>query len=148
MVKKMKEKYQKVVEKNQPNEPKTKYAFIAFLSGGLMGVLGNFLIDFYGYFFSLSTSDATVLMIMTLIFLACLLTALGVFDNLVKVCRMGLIIPITGFAHSIQSAALDYKKEGPIYGLGSNMFKLAGSVLLYGISAAYIFGIIRYWIGG
>lgn len=148
MVKKMKENYQKIVEKNKAKEPKAKYAFIAFIVGGLMGALGQFLIDFYGRIFSLATADATVLMIMTLIFLACSLTALGVFDRLVKVGRMGLIIPITGFAHSIQSAALDYKKEGPIYGLGSNVFKLAGSVLLYGISAAYIFGIIRYLIGG
>lgn len=144
----MKETYEKIVEKNKAKEPKVKYALISFVIGGLMGALGEFLLNFYGYIFSISRSDATVIMIMTLIFLACLLTALGVFDRLVKVGRMGLIIPITGFAHSIQSAALDYKKEGPIYGLGSNIFKLAGSVLLYGISSAYIFGIIRYLIGG
>ena len=61
---------------------------------------------------------------------------------------MGLIIPITGFAHSVQSAALDHKKEGLIYGLGSNIFNLAGSVILYGVLSAYFFGLIRFLIGG
>ena len=87
-------------------------------------------------------------MISTLIFLACLFTALGFFDKFVNFARMGAIIPITGFAHSMQSAALDYKNEGFIYGFGSNMFKLAGSVILYGILGAYVFGCIRYLIGG
>lgn len=61
---------------------------------------------------------------------------------------MGAIIPITGFAHSMQSATLDYKNEGLIYGFGSNMFKLAGSVILYGVVSAYLFGLIRYLLGG
>ena len=87
-------------------------------------------------------------MLITFIFLACLLTAIGVFDNLVKKGKMGFIIPITGFAHSMQSAILDYKKEGPIYGFGSNVFKLAGSVILYGVVSAYIFAMIRYLIFG
>ena len=87
-------------------------------------------------------------MIITLIFLACLFTALGFFDNFVHFGRMGVIIPITGFAHSMQSAALDYKKEGLVCGIGSNIFKLAGSVILYGIVSAYIVGIIRFLIGG
>ena len=78
-------------------------------------------------------------MIITLIFIASLFTALGFFDKLVNFCRCGLIIPITGFAHSMTSSSLDYKKEGPIYGIGSNMFKLAGSVLLYGVFAAWFF---------
>ena len=61
---------------------------------------------------------------------------------------MGLIIPITGFAHSIQSAILDYKNEGPVYGFGSNVFKLAGSVILYGVVSAYVFAIIRFLFFG
>ena len=87
-------------------------------------------------------------MLVTLIFIACLLTGLGVFDNLVKKGKMGLIIPITGFAHSMQSAILDYKKEGPVYGFGANVFKLAGSVILYGVVSAYVFGVIRYLFFG
>ena len=87
-------------------------------------------------------------MLTTLIFIACLLTSLGVFDEFVRFGRMGVIIPITGFAHSVQSAALDYKKEGFIYGLGSNIFKLAGSVVLYGVVSATLVGIIRYFVLG
>ena len=87
-------------------------------------------------------------MMITLIFIASLCTALGFFDNLVNFARCGLLIPITGFAHSMTSAAIDYRKEGPIYGLGSNIFKLAGSVILYGVVSAWFFGMIRLLIGG
>ncbi len=87
-------------------------------------------------------------MLVTFIFITCLLTGIGVFDDLVKKGKMGLIIPITGFAHSMQSAVLDYKKEGLIYGFGSNVFKLAGSVILYGVVSAYVFGLVRFIIFG
>lgn len=145
----MKEKkYQELVNKYNPDEHKLKNAIIAFVIGGLIGMLGNFLVEFYSYVFDIAKNDASVLMIATLIFFACLFTALGFFDNFVKFGRMGVIIPITGFAHSMQSATLDYKKEGLVYGFGSNMFKLAGSVILYGVVSCYVFGIIRLLIGG
>lgn len=141
-------KYQKIVDKHIPKEEKTNNLLTAFLTGGLIGLLGNFLMDIYAYFFHIQTTEAGVFMLVTLIFIACLLTGLGVFDNLVKKGKMGLIIPITGFAHSMQSAILDYKKEGPVYGFGANVFKLAGSVILYGVVSAYIFGLIRYLFFG
>ena len=86
-------------------------------------------------------------MLLTLIVLACLFTSLGFFDKWVTFAKCGLIIPITGFAHSVASSGLDYKKEGPIYGVGSNLLKLAGPVIVYGICSAVIFGSIRY-LGG
>ena len=141
-------KYQKLVDKHVPKEEKTNNLLTAFLTGGLIGLLGNFLMDIYTCFFHIQTTEAGVLMLVTLIFIACLLTGLGVFDNLVKKGKMGLIIPITGFAHSMQSAILDYKKEGPVYGFGANVFKLAGSVILYGVVSAYVFGVIRYLFFG
>lgn len=141
-------KYQKLVDKHVPKEEKTNNLLVAFLTGGLIGLLGNFLMDIYAYFFHIQTTEAGVFMLVTLIFIACLLTGLGVFDNLVKKGKMGLIIPITGFAHSMQSAILDYKKEGPVYGFGANVFKLAGSVILYGVVSAYVFGMIRYLFFG
>ena len=99
--------------------------------------------------FDLSNKDASTFMIVTLIFFACLFTALGFFDKWVNFARCGLIIPITGFAHSLMSSSLEYKKEGLIYGIGSNMFKLAGSVIVYGIVSASIFASIRYiFFGG
>ena len=87
-------------------------------------------------------------MIIIFIFIASLCTGLGFFDKLVTKFKCGLLIPITGFAHSMTSSSMDYRTEGPIYGIGSNMFKLAGSVILYGVLSAFIFGTIRYLIGG
>lgn len=139
--------YQKIVDNHKPKEKRLQNALIAFLIGGLIGMLGNFLIEFYSSF-DIPSSYASILMIITLIFIACLFTALGFFDSFVKFGKMGVIIPITGFAHSMQSATLDHKKEGLIFGFGSNMFNLAGSVILYGVLSAYVFGIIRYLIGG
>lgn len=141
-------KYQKIVDKHTSQEKRGKNLLIAFLTGGFMGLIGNLLIDVYSYYFHTPTKSAGTWMLVTLIIIACLLTALGVFDTLVKKFKMGLIIPITGFAHSVQSAILDYKKEGPVYGFGSNIFKLAGSVILYGVVSAYIFAIIRYLFFG
>lgn len=142
-----KESYEEIVKKHKPKEDKFRNCIVAFFVGGLLGVIGNFLVNLYSSF-GVPTSYAGVFMIITLIFLACLFTALGFFDTFVKWARMGLIIPITGFAHSVQSAALDHKKEGLIYGLGSNIFNLAGSVILYGVLSAYFFGLIRFLIGG
>ena len=87
-------------------------------------------------------------MIVTLIFISSFLTALGFFDNIVSKVKCGIIVPITGFAHAMTSAALEYRKEGLILGLGSNIFKITGSVILYGVVGAYVFGIIRVLIIG
>ena len=86
--------------------------------------------------------------ILTLIIIASILTALGIFDVLVTKFKSALIIPITGFAHSMTSAALEYKHEGLVLGIGANIFKLAGTVILYGVVSVYIFGIIRLVLGG
>lgn len=140
--------YGELVKKYKPKEHKIFNLVIAFFVGGLIGTFGHFLLEFYSKVLFISTNDASVFMITTLIFLACLFTAMGFFDNVVKFGRMGIIIPITGFAHAMQSAALDYKKEGLIYGIGSNIFKVAGSVILYGVVSAYIFGVIRFLVIG
>ena len=141
-------KYQKIVDKHTPIEKRSKNSLISFFVGGIIGLLANFIVDIYSYLFHISTNKAGGYMLITFIFIACFLTGIGVFDNLVKKAKMGLIIPITGFAHSMQSAILDYKKEGLIYGFGSNVFKLAGSVILYGVVSAYVFGLIRYLFFG
>lgn len=144
----MKKDYKKIVDSHKPNENRLLNVIKAFIVGGLFGMLGNFLVDFYAKILNIPSNDASVFMIITLVFLACLFTALGFFDDFVHFGRMGVIIPITGFAHSMQSAALDYKNEGLIYGFGSNIFKLAGSVILYGVVSAYIFGLIRFLVMG
>lgn len=143
-----KKKYSELVKKYKPKEEVLKNGLIAFVTGGLMGIIGQGLIDLYVYLFNVPTKEAGIYMIVTLIFLGCLLTCLGFFDKIVNYCKCGLIIPITGFAHAMQSAALEYKKEGLVTGIGASMFKLAGSVIIFGVVSAYFFGIIRLLIGG
>lgn len=143
-----KKEYKNIVDKYTPREPRLRNAIIAFLIGGLMGMLGNFLVEFYSYYFDLSTKDASVFMIITLVFLGCFLTCLGFFDKWVNFAKCGLIIPITGFAHAMMSAALEYRKEGLVTGIGANMFKLAGSVIIFGVVSAYIFGLLRLFVMG
>ena len=143
-----KNKYKNLVAKHTPKENILCNGLVAFVVGGLMVVLGQGLIDIYSYFFNISTSDAAMLMIVTLVFLGCFLTCLGFFDKLVHFTRCGLILPITGFAHAMMSAALEYRKEGFITGIGANMFKLAGSVIIFGVVSAYVFGLLRLIIIG
>ncbi len=140
--------YEEIVEKNKPNERKSKNVLIAFIIGGLMGSLAEGIVQFFCYFLHTSRTISSVYMIITLIFFAALFTALGFFDKWVNFARCGLLIPITGFSHSMMSASLEYKNEGPIFGIGSNTFKLAGSVIVYGIVSAWTFGLIRIIIGG
>ena len=140
--------YDKLFYEHRPTEKRGQNAFIAFVVGGLVGVIGELLIQFYSYYLDIARSDASIFMIITLIFFASLFTALGFFDKWVKFAKCGLIIPITGFSHSMTSAAIEYKKEGLVTGLGANMFKLAGTVILYGVVSAYIFGFIRLLITG
>ena len=143
-----KKKYQRIVDSHKPVEHRGQNAFIAFITGGIVGVIGQLLIELYTRFLDVSTKDASVFMIITLIFIASLFTAMGFFDKWVNFCRCGLIIPITGFAHSMTSAALEYRKEGFVTGVGSNIFKLAGTVILYGVVSAWFFGLLRLLIMG
>jgi len=140
--------YQKLVEKHSPKEDAVKNGLLAFLMGGIMGILGQGLIDIYINVFGMTNKDASVFMISTLVIVACFLTCLGFFDKLVSLFRAGLIIPITGFAHATQSAALEYRKEGLVLGIGANIFKLSGTVILYGVVAAYLSGLLRMIIFG
>lgn len=143
-----KNKYGDLVKRNTPKENRLYNGMLAFLTGGLIGVIGQLLLDFYAYQFHIPTTEASGMMIITLIFIGCLLTCFGFFDKWVNFAKAGLIVPITGFAHSMMSAALEYRKEGMVTGLGANMLKLAGSVIIFGVVSAYIFGMIRFIIFG
>lgn len=143
-----KNKYKQIIKKHIPKENRLINGLIAFIVGGIMGMIGQFLIDIYSYYLEIPSKDAATFMIITLVFLGCLLTSLGFFDKMVTWCKCGLIVPITGFAHSMMSAALEYKKEGMVTGLGASMFKLAGSVIIFGVVSAYFFGLLRIIIMG
>lgn len=140
--------YKKIATKYSPKENTFKNAIMVFIVGGIFGTLSELLLNFYSYILNIPRKESGIIVIITLIIIASFLTGLGIFDVLVSKFKCALIIPITGFAHSICSAALDYKNEGLIYGIGSNIFKLAGNVILYGVVAVYIFGIIRLILMG
>lgn len=140
-------KYDRTADLYKAEEHRVRNFFLSFIVGGIVGFLGELIIEVLINNFHISRSDASTFMIMIFILIASLCTALGFFDKLVTKFKCGLLIPITGFAHSMTSAAMDYKSEGLIYGIGSNMFKLAGSVILYGVVSAWFFGMIRYLIG-
>lgn len=143
----MKQSYQDIVKENSPKENVFMNAVIAFITGGIMGIIGQFLIDFYSSILEVSAKEATVCMLVTLIFLTCLFTSLGFFDKFVNFCKCGLIIPITGFAHATMSAALEYRKEGLVTGIGMNMLKLSGAVIIFGVVSSFIFSLIRMVVG-
>ncbi len=140
-------KYQNIVDKNIPKEDVIKNCIKSFIVGGLIGMLGEFIIELYTSC-GVPSQEAGTFMIITLIFIASLLTALGFFDSAVGCIKAGFIVPITGFAHGMTSAALEHRREGLITGIGANIFKLTGSVILYGIVSAYVFGLIRLLIFG
>lgn len=142
-------KYNDLVLKYTPKEDRLKNAIVTFLCGGILGSLSELLLRSYKIWFDIPRKEASVMVILSLIIIASILTAFGVFDTCVSKLKSALIIPITGFAHSMTSAALEYRKEGLVLGIGANIFKLAGTVILYGIVSVYLFGIIRLiFIGG
>lgn len=126
---------------------KLKNACMAFISGGTLAMIAQFLYYVFTNFLELNKSYATSAVVILIIIVASFLTGLGVYDKLAQHCGAGLFIPISGFANSLSSSALECKNEGFIYGIGSNMFKLAGSVLTYGIVSTYVFGLLRYFFG-
>lgn len=143
-----KEEYVKLVNQKSKNPLILEDAFMSFLVGGTLGATYEVLTTWYIKIFEISERVALGWSCLTFILLAVILTGFGVFDSLVAKMKFGLIIPITGFAHSVASSMLDYKRDGLVTGLGSNMFKLAGSVILYGTVFAFLFAIIKVIIYG
>lgn len=135
--------YLNLVDKLTPKEDKRKNYLLAFFMGGCVGAFGEIIKLLLMNVFNFGKEDAVSIVLLIIIFTSCLLTAMGLFDNLVSKFKCGLIIPISGFAHSVMSAVLDYKKDGLITGVGANIFKLAGCVLLYGIVSGFVFGILK-----
>lgn len=139
-----KKRYDQMVKKASPPSPKLKNFIWAFCVGGLICVIGQLLIEFYT---SLDLPEKAVKMAVpsTLIFIAALLTGIGVFDKIAKRAGAGTLVPITGFANAVVSPAVEFKNEGFILGVGAKMFTIAGPVIVYGVSASVVYGLI-YWI--
>lgn len=142
-----KDDYNKYVEEVSPKSPIVKNCIWAFFVGGGICCLGQTLIDVYTNFLALEKKDAGTLCSVTLVFIAVLLTGLGVFDNVARHAGAGTLVPITGFANSVASPAIDSKSEGFVLGVGAKIFTVAGPVLLYGTLAGTLYGVI-YWLSG
>ena len=136
-----KEEYSKYVDKKSPNSPILKNCFNAFWVGGLICTIGQVIKDFCMYKGLDDTSSSTVVSIV-LIAVAAILTGLNIFNKIGKFAGAGSLVPITGFANSIVSPAIEYKSEGYVMGVGGKMFTVAGPVLVFGISASVLIGII------
>lgn len=136
-----KQEYSDYVDKKSPNSPILKNCFNAFWVGGLICTIGQLIIDFCQYKGMDQTASSTIASI-SLIAISAILTGLNVFNRIGKFAGAGSLIPITGFANSIVSPAIEYKSEGYVMGVGGKMFTVAGPVLVFGISASVIVGII------
>lgn len=133
--------YSDYVDQKSPNSPILKNCFNAFWVGGLICSIGQIILDFCMYKGMDQTSASTVVSI-SLIAISAILTSLNIFNKIGKFAGAGSLIPITGFANSIVSPAIEYKSEGYIMGVGGKMFTVAGPVLVFGISSSVIIGII------
>ena len=137
-----KNEYLRLIAEISPKSHKIKDFVAAFTVGGTICALGELL--FHLYSISYEEAESRTLVSVTLIFLTALLTGIGVFDKIAKLAGAGTLVPITGFANAMVSPAVEFKTEGQILGIGVNMFKIAGPVLVFGISAATLWGIIYY----
>ena len=136
--------YEKLSASLAPKSPIVKDCFHAFWIGGLICVIGQLIMN--GYLaLDLEKTDASTATSMTLVALSALFTGLSLYDNLAKHAGAGTLVPITGFANAVAAPAIEFKTEGFILGVGAKMFTIAGPVIVYGVSASVVYGLI-YWI--
>ena len=136
--------YEKLSSSLAPKSPILKDCFHAFWIGGLICVLGQLAITGYTAL-GMEKQDASTAASMTLVALSALLTGLSLYDDIAKHAGAGTLVPITGFANAIAAPAVEYKTEGMILGVGAKMFTIAGPVIVYGVSASVVYGLI-HWV--
>lgn len=139
-----KREYGQLVQSMAPKSPIVKDCVNAFWIGGLICTIGQLIMNGYAAL-GLDKTDASTATSMTLVAISALLTGLSLYDNIAKHAGAGTLVPITGFANSIAAPAIEFKTEGFILGVGAKMFTIAGPVIVYGVSASVVYGII-YWI--
>jgi stage V sporulation protein AC len=137
------DEYDELVNSVIEHESPLKNISIAFLSGGIIGVIAELISNIFINTFNMNISDGYLCTTILFIVVGSILTGLGFFDKLLSICKCGLIVPTTGFANTMTSSAMDTRCEGFVKGIGSSMFKLTGSIILYGIVFGIIFGFIR-----
>lgn len=136
--------YANLVKAKNPKSPIVKDCLFAFAAGGLICTLGQFLLNRYSAM-GLEKQDAAAWMSITLVGVSALLTGLSIYDDLAKYAGAGTLVPITGFSNAVAASAVEFQTEGFILGVGAKMFTIAGPVIVYGLSASVIYGVI-YWL--
>ena len=136
--------YKRLVKELESTSPILKDCIWAFCVGGAICTLGQVFVNFWGWV-GLDPEQAGTAASMTLVALSALFTGLSLYDNLAKYAGAGTLVPITGFANAVAAPAVEFKTEGFILGVGAKMFTIAGPVIVYGVSASVIYGLI-YWI--
>lgn len=141
------QEYHTLAKKKEPARPVAKNCLRAFIAGGIICVIGQGLTELFIHAFGFTNKTAGNPTVAILILLSCILTSFGVYDKIAQWAGAGTGVPVTGFANSMCSAALEHKSEGFVLGVGGNMFKLAGSVIVFGTVAAFFVGVVHLLFG-
>ena len=134
---------QHLIDKHSPGSTILKNSLLAFLFGGLICVIGELIKMLYSYL-GADEKTAGTLVTVTLIFIAALFTAIGLFDKIARYAGAGTLVPVTGFSNAVVSEAMDAKNEGYVLGVGAKIYTVAGPVILFGIISGAIYGVIYY----
>lgn len=137
------QQYQSLEKKHEVKRPVLKNCIKAFIVGGLFCVVGQAITYFYIYFFNFTEQTAGNPTVATMVFISMLLTGFGIYDHIGQFAGAGSAVPVTGFGNAVISAAIEHRTEGFVLGVGGNMFKLAGSVILFGVFSAFIVALIK-----
>ena len=137
---------EKLVKKHSPSSPYLRDLLSSFFFGGVICVIGECLLYLF-YYLGADETSAPTLVTVTLILIAAILTAVGVFDTVARHAGAGTLVPVTGFSNAVVSEAMDSSYEGYVLGVGAKIFTVAGPVILFGISSGVIYGVIYYFIG-
>ena len=139
--------YKRLAKEKAPKKPIWHNTWRAFLVGGMICTFGQIVIELCQMYFSMEAKEAAGIASATIVVMTAILTGLGIYDEIGRFGGAGSMVPITGFANSIASAALEFKREGLIYGIGAKIFTIAGPVILYGTLVSVMIGLISY-LGG
>jgi stage V sporulation protein AC len=137
------QQYQQLEQKHEIKRPVLKNCLKAFFIGGLICLIGQAITYFYIAFFNFTEQTAGNPTVATMVFISMLLTGFGVYDRIGQFAGAGSAVPVTGFGNAVISAAIEHRTEGFVLGVGGNMFKLAGSVILFGVFSAFIVALIK-----
>lgn len=137
------QKYKTLEQKYETKRPVLKNCIKAFFVGGLFCLVGQAITYFYIFYFNFTEQTASNPTVATMIFLSMLLTGFGVYDRIGQFAGAGSAVPVTGFGNSVISAAIEHRTEGFVLGVGGNIFKLAGTVILYGVFSAFVVALIK-----